>query len=93
MEFATDAIFLVLSSVNNDLIIYVFATGVGCQITYVGSTELNNIPYISAKVTCTINFSDKETWMLRLNIWMKKVRENNNSSNFFTICICYRCGL
>ena len=75
MEFATDAIFLVLSSVNNDLIIYVFAAGVGCQITYVGSTELNNIPYISAKVTCTINFSDKETWMLRLNIWMKKVRE------------------
>ena len=75
MEFATDAIFLVLSSVNNDLIIYVFATGVGCQITYVRSTELNNIPCISAKVTCTINFSDKETWMLRLNIWMKKVRE------------------
>ena len=59
MEFKTDVIFLVLSSVNDDLIIYVFATGVGCEITYVGSTELNKVPYI------TINFSDKETWMLK----------------------------
>ena len=50
MEIATDVIFLVLPSINNDLIIYVFATGVGCEITYVGSTELNNVPYISAKV-------------------------------------------
>ena len=72
MGLATDVIFLVLSSVNNDLHIYVFATGVGCEITYVGSTELNNVPYISAKVTWTISFSDKETWMLRLKIWMLK---------------------
>ena len=71
MEFATDVIFLVLSSINNDLIIYVFATGVGCEITYVGSTELNNVPYN------TINFSDKETWMLRLNIWMISVLEGS----------------
>ena len=71
MEFPTDAIFLVLSSVNNDLIIYVFGTGVGCEITYVGSTELNNVPYI------TINFSDNETWMLRLNIWMISVSEGS----------------
>ena len=71
MEFATDVIFLLLSSINNDLVIYVFATGVGCEITYVGSSELNNVPYI------TINFSDKETWMLRLNIWMISVLEGS----------------
>ena len=72
MGLATDVIFLALSSVNNDLHIYVFATGVGCEITYLGSTVMNNVPYISAKVTCTINFSDKETWVLRLKIWMLK---------------------
>ena len=77
IEFATDVIFLVLSSVSNDLIIYVFITGVGCEATYVGSTELNNVSYISAKVTCTINFSDKKTWMLRLNIWMISVLEGS----------------
>ena len=54
MDFATDVIFLVLSSVNNDLIVYVFVTGVGCEITYIGSTEMNNVPYI------TLNFSDKK---------------------------------
>ena len=68
MEFANDVIFLVLLSVSYYLVIYVFARGVGCKIRYVGCTELNNVPYISAKVTCTINFSDRETWMLRLNI-------------------------
>ena len=77
MEIATDVIFLVLPSINNDLIIYVFATGVGCEITYVGSTELNNVPYISAKVTCAINFSDKENWILRLNISMISVLEGS----------------
>ena len=70
MGLAADVIFLVLSSVNNDLHFYVFATGVGHEVTYVGSTELNNVSYISGKVTCTISFSDKETWMLRLKIWM-----------------------
>ena len=59
MGLATDVIFLVLSSVNNDLHIYVFATGVDCEVTGLGSTELNNISYISGKVTCTISFSDK----------------------------------
>ena len=68
IQFATDVIFLVLSSANSDLIIYVFATGVGYEITYVGS---NNVPHI------TINFSDKETWMLRLNIWMISVLEGS----------------
>ena len=43
-------------------------TDMSCEITCVGSTGLNNVPYISFKVTCAINFSDKETWMLRLNI-------------------------
>ena len=72
MRLVTDLIFLVLSSVNTYLHIYVFATGVGCQVTYVGSTELNNVRYTSGKVTCTISFSEKETWMLRLKIWMLK---------------------
>ena len=52
---------LVLSSVNNDLYINVFATSVDCQITYVCSTKFNNVPYADVKVTCTISSSDKET--------------------------------
>ena len=68
MELATDVTFLFLSSVNNDLFIYVFSTGVGYEITYVGTTELNYVPYISTRATCTINFSVKETRMLRLKI-------------------------
>ena len=72
MRLETDVIFLVLSSVNNDLYIYVFATGVGCKVTYVGSTKLNIVLYVSAKVTCTISFSGKETWVLRLKMWMLK---------------------
>ena len=36
MELATDVIFLVLSSVNNDLPLYVFVTGMGCEIRYIG---------------------------------------------------------
>ena len=70
MGLATDVIFLVLSSVNNDLHIYVFATDVDCEVRDIGKTELNNVSYISDKVTWTINFSDKETWMLRLKIWV-----------------------
>ena len=70
MELVTDVVFLVLSSENNDLTIYVFATGVGCEIRYVGTTELKNIPYLSGRATCTINFSFKETLMLRLKMWM-----------------------
>ena len=77
MELATDAIFLVLSSVNNGLFIYVFATSVGCEIIYVGTTELKNILYISARVTCTINASAKETWILRLKIWMLSFLEGS----------------
>ena len=68
MKLAPNVIFLVLSSVNNDLSIYVFATGVDSEIRYVGSTELKNIPYICARATCTINFSVRETLMLRLKI-------------------------
>ena len=59
MKFVTDVIFLVLSSANNDLTIYVFATGVGCEIRYEGTTELKNIPYLSGRATCTINISVK----------------------------------
>ena len=70
MELVTDVVFLVLSSENNDLTIYVFATGVGCKIRSVGSTEFNNVPYLSSRATCTINVSVKETSMLRLKIWM-----------------------
>ena len=61
MELATNVVFLVLSPVSKDLFIYVFATGVGCETTYASNTELNNVAYISAKVTCMIKFSDKET--------------------------------
>ena len=77
LELATDVIFLVLSSVSNDSFIYVFATSVGCEIRYVGTTELKNIPYINARVTCTINFSVKETWMLKLKIWMLSFLEGS----------------
>ena len=46
MELATDVIIMVLSSVNNDLFVYVLATGVGCEITCVDITELNNVPIL-----------------------------------------------
>ena len=67
MELAAVAIFVVLSSVNN-IFIYVFGIGAGCEVIHVGTTELKNIQYISARLTCTINLSVKETWMLRLKI-------------------------
>ena len=51
IELVTGVIFVVLSSVNNDLSIYVLATGVCCEIRYVGTTELKNVPYISATAT------------------------------------------
>ena len=70
MELVTDVVFLVLSSENNDLTIYVFATGVGCKIRSVGSTELKNVPYLSSRATCTVNVSVKENSILRLKIWM-----------------------
>ena len=70
MELVTNVIFLVFSGENNDLTVYVFATGVGYEIRYVGTTELKNIPYLSGRATCTINFSFKETLMLRLKMWM-----------------------
>ena len=73
MELVTDIIFLVLSSENNDLTIYVFATGVGCKIRSVGSTELKNVPYLSSRATCTINVTGKEISMLRLKIWMLRL--------------------
>ena len=68
MEVVTDVVFLVFSSENNDWTIYVFATYVGCKIRSAGSTELKNLPYLSSRATGTINFSVKETPMLRLKI-------------------------
>ena len=74
MELATDVIFLVISQVDNYLFIYLFiyafASSVGCEIRYVDTAELNYIPYISARVTCTINFSAREIQMLKLKIWI-----------------------
>ena len=55
MELATDVIFLVISSGNNDLFFYVFATDVGCETRHIDTAELKNIPYINASVTCTGN--------------------------------------
>ena len=65
MELVTDVVFHVLSLKNNDLIIYVFASG---KIRSVGSTELKNVLYLSFRAACTINVSVKETSMLRLKI-------------------------
>ena len=61
MKLTTDITLLVLSTVNNDLFIYVFTTGAGCEIRYKGTAELKNTPYISARVTFTINLSVNET--------------------------------
>ena len=77
MELTTEVIFLVLSSLDDDLFIYIFATGVGCEIKYIGTTELTNIPYISARATCTINFVVKKSWMSGLNIWMLRFLEGS----------------
>ena len=66
----------ILPSVLNYLLntsrqtISVFATCAGCEIRYVGTTELRNIPYLSGRTTCTINSSAKETSILRLKTWM-----------------------
>ena len=73
----TDVVFLVLSSENNDLNIYGFATGLGCKIRSVISTELENVPYLSSTATCTINVSVKEASMLRLKIWMLSLLEES----------------
>ena len=68
MELETDVIFLFLTSVNNDLSVYVFATGAGYEIRCVGTTEFKNIQHQSVRATCTINLSFKENWILRLQI-------------------------
>ena len=77
MELTADVIFLVPSSLKNDLSLYVFVASMGCEIRYVGTTEQKNITYISARATCTINFSVKETSMLRLKIWMLSFLEES----------------
>ena len=77
MGLVTDVVLLVLAAVNSDLHNYVFATGVGCKIGLVGSTELKNVPYLSSRATCTINVSLKKTSMLRLKIYMLSFLEEN----------------
>ena len=60
MELTTGIIFLFLSSVNNDLFIYVFiylficlfVIDMGCEIKYEGTTESSNIQYISIQLIC-----------------------------------------
>ena len=59
---------MVLSSLNTDLFISVFDTSVDCDIRDGDTIELKNILYIGARVTGTINFRVKETWMLRSKI-------------------------
>ena len=59
MELAPNVVFLAPSSVNSDFFIYVFATNVDCEIRYVGTAKLKNIPYIIATVTCTIKLRVK----------------------------------
>ena len=78
MELVTNVIFLVLSQVNNDLFIYAFAINVGCEIRYLGSAELNYIPHISVRVTLTINFSVRETWMNKLKICILSFLRGSN---------------
>ena len=41
------------------------------------TTEWKDIPFISARATCTINFSVKETLMFTLKIWMLSFLEEN----------------
>ena len=50
MKLVPDVGFLVLWSENNDWTIYVFATGVGCKIRSVGSTELKHVPYLNSRL-------------------------------------------
>ena len=64
MELVVDVVFLVLSTANNDLNIYLFAADVGCEIRYVSTTELKNIPYLSVRTNSIINVSAKENSML-----------------------------
>ena len=71
MELITDVVFLVFSSENNGLTIYVFATGLDCK------TRLKNVPYLSSKATCTMNLNVKETSMLRLKIRMLSFLEES----------------
>ena len=47
IELTTNVIILVLSATNNDLLVYVLATGLHCGITCVDITELNNVSYIT----------------------------------------------
>ena len=65
MELTNDLNLPFLSLENNDFCFF-FVTGVGCEIGCVGTTESNDILYISARVTRKIKFNINEnfkTWM------------------------------
>ena len=49
-----------------ELFIYVFATSVGCEVRYVGTTELKKILYISARV-----LSARSTYQRNLDAQIK----------------------
>ena len=51
MKLTADIIFLFLSSVSDDLFIYLFIViGMGCEIKYIRTSESTNIPYISVQL-------------------------------------------
>ena len=63
MELTSDLILPFLSFEKND---FFFVTGVGCEIGCVGTTESNDILYMSVRVTCKIKLNINEnskTWM------------------------------
>ena len=55
MKLTADIIFLFLSSVSDDLFIYLFiylfiVIGMGCEIKYISTNESTNIPCISVQL-------------------------------------------
>ena len=65
MDLTNDLNLPFLSLKNNDFCFF-FVTGVGCEIPCVGTTESNDILYMSVRVTCKIKFNINEnskTWM------------------------------
>ena len=53
------------------------ATGGGCKIRSVGSTELKNVLYLTFKASFAINRSVEEASMLRLKIEMHSFLEES----------------
>ena len=58
MELRADIIFLFLSSVSNDVFIYLFiylfiVLSIDREMKYIGSTESTNIPFVNVQFICT----------------------------------------